>query len=130
VIEAQLTAGDRLPSAIGSLALSGDTSARELVRVRDNASDRHREFFYIADRDDHARVSGDLRDRSACVAGDDCAARLRLDNDTAELLDPCLRRPARHEHDVSLTIDRRQFWTLLPRSELDAVADAQRVRQF
>ena len=74
------------------------------------------------------RLAGNLGDRAARVAGDDRAARLRLDDHSPELLDPRRRRAARNEHDVRPAVDVGELRAGSPGEQLEAIGEPERCR--
>ena len=79
----------------------------------------------VAGRDEQAGVADHVGE-GARVAGDDRdAARHRLDDDAAELLQPAGRRQGRHREHVQAAVEVGQLVLADRADQLDAVADAE-----
>jgi hypothetical protein len=112
LIESRLADSDGVPGAGRREAPPGVAATVKILTIRNDAHDTFDQAVQITNRDNQRRIAGDLRDRAASVARDDGTASLSLDDDTAELLHPCLGRTTGYQHDVR-------------RLEVDAIRDTQ-----
>lgn len=129
VIQSSLHRGHPIPCArLGKLeaARAVFCIAFRLFHEPDQGSPKCRDVTW---GDDHACAGDDLRDRSACIRGDDGPTRLGFDDYASELLGPGRGRDTRNEHDVGSTIDVRELVSRAPALDLEPIPDPQRVRQ-
>ena len=104
-VELRLPLGDLRPRARRREREACLATSREVGRIRRERLDARCEVVDGADLGEDRRLARDLGDRAARIARDDCAARLRLDDHPAELLDGGRRRAARDEHHVCASVD-------------------------